>query len=206
MQDLYISRQCLRRTFSERKKAIVDSRLCPRCPICCHCIRRQRQTAWRPLANTLEMYESLLLHGAHVHTVNATRHSTHYGKNLTSFTKPEVHNALRCRPRRLDQLNLWSLYLWFFEICELIDKQTDIQSTDTPLKNSGSEVNIAATAFYNIYRFLRGKVITMTVIFKPCSKNARIIFVRVLCSQRVIVERSHDFLYTPPSRSTANCY
>ena len=36
-------------------KAIVDIRLRPRCAIFCHCIRRQSQAAWRPLANTLEV-------------------------------------------------------------------------------------------------------------------------------------------------------
>jgi len=28
-------------------KAVVDSRLRPRCAICCRCIRRQSPTAWR---------------------------------------------------------------------------------------------------------------------------------------------------------------
>jgi len=36
-------------------KAIVDIILRPRCAICCHCTPRRSRTAWRPLANTLEM-------------------------------------------------------------------------------------------------------------------------------------------------------
>jgi len=55
-------------------KAIVDSRLRPRCKICCHRIRRQSQAVWRHLANTLDIYDYLLEHGAHVDTTTATRY------------------------------------------------------------------------------------------------------------------------------------
>ena len=42
---------------SRENEATVDIKLCPRFPICCHCIciRRQSQTAWRRLVNTLKM-------------------------------------------------------------------------------------------------------------------------------------------------------
>jgi len=78
--------------------AIVDSRLRPRCAICCHCIRQQSQTAWRPLTNTLEIW--YLLRGAQVDSANACMpHGPLCENVMTSSTKPEVCNTLHCRQR-----------------------------------------------------------------------------------------------------------
>jgi len=57
--------------------------------------------------------------------------------NMTSFTKPEVHNVLRCRQRKTERPHVINIYRKFrevcnvvFEICERTDRQTDIH-TDT---------------------------------------------------------------------------
>jgi len=46
---------CMPAFICIRNKAIVDITLQLRSAACCHCVRRQSQTAWRPLANTLEI-------------------------------------------------------------------------------------------------------------------------------------------------------
>ena len=56
-------------------------------------------------------------------------------ENMTSFTKPEIHNLLHCRPRRIEpwpQLTYTEKFVKFrravFEIYERTDQQTDIQA------------------------------------------------------------------------------
>jgi len=46
------------------------------------------QTAWRDVANTLEIYDYLLHCGAHVDIANVTRHRDHYWKASTHPENP----------------------------------------------------------------------------------------------------------------------
>ena len=78
----------------------------------------------RCLVNTLEIYENLFQHGVHVDIANCTRHRVHYiWKNTTSSTKPEVHNVLNCRQKRIESFTaednmyrkfreLWACSIW----------------------------------------------------------------------------------------------
>jgi len=50
--------------------------------------------------STLEILTSLLQHRANAVITNATRHSGQLCENVTSSTKPEVHNVLHYRQRR----------------------------------------------------------------------------------------------------------
>jgi len=57
--------------------------------------------------------------------------------NVTSTTKPEVHNVLHCRRRKTKpRLHLtftemlWSLDTWFFDICQRTDRQTRSRQTN----------------------------------------------------------------------------
>jgi len=47
-----------------------------------------------PKSMFLQLCSACRQHGAHVDTANDTRHAAHHGKNMTSFTKPEVYNVL----------------------------------------------------------------------------------------------------------------
>ena len=48
--------------------------------------------------------------------------------NMTSFTKPEVHNILHLRQRRTRSENLVKFGHMFFEVCERTETQTDRQT------------------------------------------------------------------------------
>jgi len=47
---------------------------------CCHCIRRQSQTAWYHPGEYVGKFDYFLQQGAHVNVANATRHISNYGK------------------------------------------------------------------------------------------------------------------------------
>ena len=81
----------------------LDNILRTQCAVCSHCVRRRSQTVWRHLGNTLEIYDYLLQHGAHVDIANATRHKAHYGKTRRC-AKPQnqkyITYSIHCRQRR----------------------------------------------------------------------------------------------------------
>jgi len=58
----------------------MSSLLMPWCTICYHCIRSWSQTAWRHLANTLEIYDYLLQHNTDVGVASAISNGAHCGK------------------------------------------------------------------------------------------------------------------------------
>ena len=55
--------------------------------------------AWRPPANTLEIYDYVLQHNAPTTLMPLTQDGR-MRRNMTSSTKPEVHNVLHCCRRR----------------------------------------------------------------------------------------------------------
>ena len=64
-------------------------------------------------------------------------HSLYYYENMTSSTKPEVHNVLHCCQKRTDSRQEVIMYIEFvdswtviFYICERTDRQTDNSQTD----------------------------------------------------------------------------
>jgi len=71
--------------------------------ICYRCIRRQSQTVWRPLANTLEIYDYLRQHDTRVdifHTPHAIIGPWY--ENVMLSTKPELRNILHFHWRRTE--------------------------------------------------------------------------------------------------------
>ena len=103
----------------------MDIRLRPRCANQSNCVA--------PLANTLEVYDYLLQHGAHIDIANVTRHMDHYEKTMTSSTKPEVHNVLHCRQKtteRRPQLTCTGNFVKFRHVVlniKRVDRQIDRQ-------------------------------------------------------------------------------
>jgi len=79
--------------------AVVDSRLRPRCAICCRCIRRQSQTAWRaPWRIRWKLMTTCCIRAP-----TSCKCHAPYGplwENMMSSTEPEVHNVLHCRQGR----------------------------------------------------------------------------------------------------------
>jgi len=64
-------------------------------------IRRQRQTAWCPLANTLEILATCF-RTAPTSMFPTPRATWPIKGNMTSSTKPEVHNVFHCGQRKTE--------------------------------------------------------------------------------------------------------
>ena len=112
-------------------KAIKDIMLCHRCTICCHGTWWHSQTSG---ASWWIRWKFWLLASARFPRRYCQCHAP-YGplcENMTSSTKPEVHNVLHCHQRRTEprpqvtciQKIMWSLDV-LFEICEHRDRHTD---------------------------------------------------------------------------------
>jgi len=120
--------------YSTNTEAILDITLRPRCAICCHCIRRQSQTTWGrppPRANTLEVL-TIWFSKAPTSLLPTPRAMWPSRENVTSSTKPEVHNVLHYGQRRTElrphltcSENFVKLEHDVFEIRERTDRHTD---------------------------------------------------------------------------------
>ena len=65
-------------------------------------VQDDSQIAWRHLANTLEIYDYLLQHSAHIDIANMPHAVESIVGNVTSSSKPEVRNIFHCRQRRTE--------------------------------------------------------------------------------------------------------